>query len=147
MKKLGNYLLVLTALGLVAAGSSSAQTMYNMNYDQDILGNYSLTINGNVLLNNNQQPLTTIQATYLSGTPVPPPSLLSFKTFCVDILGSWNNNPTVTAGTFPQGAQAPTGWVNNGIQTAASIYNAFHSETSITAGGGGQFANGSRTNL
>ncbi len=139
MKKSGIYLLVITALGMLEVGSASAQTMYNMTYDQDILGNYSLTSSGNVLLNNIQQPLTTIQATYLSGTPVPPPNLLSFNTFCVDILGTWNNNPTVTAGTFPQGGQALTGWVNNGIQTAASIYNAFYSDISINPGGGGQF--------
>ncbi len=138
MKKSSVYLGIIIVLGMVAAGSANAQTIYSMNYDQAILGNYSLTINGSLLLNNNQQPLTTIQATYLSG-PTPPSNLNSFNTFCVDILGTWNNNPTLTPTTFPQGGQALTGWVNNGIQTAASIYNAYYGELSIASGGGGQF--------
>jgi hypothetical protein len=138
--KLGKIQSLLWMVTLGCAGVANGQSVYSMSYDQDNLGNYSYTLDGTVLLDNTAQPLTAIQAIYLSGATPPTGTPNPFYTFCVNIVGTWSSTPTLTAEPFPTGSQpTPIGWVANGIQTSASIYNAYYGDLTINSSGGGQF--------
>ena len=128
-----NGLLAAVAASMVA-GSANAQTQLHIDYDTTYQGNISLA----GYIGSEDVYLTPFQATYEGGAPLPFPTTNPFNTFCVDISPDLNQNGTWTAGTFP--LTPPNGnsiqYVPGGIQSAASIYNAFVGNVNISTGSG-----------
>jgi hypothetical protein len=135
MKSYRKYkgLLAAVAASMVAAGSANAQTQLHIDYDTAYQGNVSVAGQ----FGPEDVYLTPFQATHVSGAPLPFPTTNPFNTFCVDISPNLVQNGTWTAGTFPLGANGNAiQYVPGGIQTAASIYNAFVGNVNISTGSG-----------
>lgn len=126
---------ILTAVlvGVAAAGSVNAQTALHIDYDTAYQGNVSVA----GYFGPEDVYLTPFQATYVSGTPLPFPTTNPFNTFCVDISPILNPNGTWTSGPLPLGANGNAiPYLPGGIQTAASIYNAYVGNVSISTASG-----------
>jgi len=136
-------LLAATAVGMLAVCSAKAQTSdLIIDIDTGYTGFVSVTpgipggVSGTVGINSEDVYISAFQATYAGGAPLPYPTSNPFNTFCVDILPelvNWNNNipngwtpePFSSASPSPNSAGQTIPYVAGGLQTAASLYNAY----------------------
>jgi hypothetical protein len=161
--KMRNVLFAATAVGVLAACSAQAQQSdLIIDFDGSYTGFVYVTlgvsggVSGNVGLNGEDVYISAFQATYAGGAPLPYPTSNPFNTFCVDILpvlvnanngisSAWTPESFAVATPSPNSSGQTIPYVAGGLQTAASLYNAYIGNVGGLSGGhfaGGGVING-----